>query len=90
MMQSNFHATPAKSIAQSQYRAWMPLYIGESLAETSHLQAGEHGGYLLLIMHYWRNGHLPEGDRQLALIAREPRAGWYVWGNEIEKFKRAA
>lgn len=57
-------------------RAWMPLYVADYLADTGHLSAAEHGGYLLLIMHYWQNGGLPTEDRRLARIARMSQSEW--------------
>lgn len=53
-------------------RAWMPLFIGDYLRDTMDLSTLEHGAYLLLIMHYWQNGSLPETTAGLAKISRLP------------------
>lgn len=67
---------------------WMPLYIGDYLADTMHLNGPEHGAYLLLIMHYWRTGPLPDDDRQLAAIARTERKAWVEIGPTVRAFFR--
>ena len=46
---------------------WMPLYIGDILADTSHLDAERFGCYMLWLMHYWRKG--PLADDVLDLVA---------------------
>jgi uncharacterized protein YdaU (DUF1376 family) len=57
-------------------RAWMPLHITDYLADTGHLNAAEHGAYLMLIMHYWQNGSLPADERLLARLARMSKSEW--------------
>lgn len=52
----------------AQENAYMPLWVGDYLADTQHLSTAEHGAYLLLIMHYWRNGPLPTEKRKLMRI----------------------
>ena len=56
--------------------AWMPLHITDYLADTGHLNAAEHGAYLMLIMHYWQNGSLPADERLLARLARMSKSEW--------------
>jgi uncharacterized protein YdaU (DUF1376 family) len=57
--------------------AWMPLYVGDYLRDTSHLTTHQHGAYLLLIMHYWSTGQaLPDDDLRLSNITRVPPHLW--------------
>lgn len=57
-------------------RPWMPLYVGDYLVKTAHLNAAQSGAYLHLIMHYWINSGLPNDDQQLAQIARMTEQQW--------------
>jgi uncharacterized protein YdaU (DUF1376 family) len=65
---------------------WMPLYVADYLGDTMHLTGPEHGAYLLLLMHYWRNGPLPDDDRKLAHIARTEASLWKSIGPVIREF----
>lgn len=51
-------------------KPYMPLYCGDYLGDTSHLNQGQHGAYVLLMMHYWRKGPLTLDKKQLYLITR--------------------
>jgi uncharacterized protein YdaU (DUF1376 family) len=57
-------------------RPWLPLYVADYRRDTPHLSAAEHGAYLLLIMHYWSAGGLPDDDRQLSRIAAMTGPEW--------------
>lgn len=64
----------------SKISTWMPLYIGDYLADTMRLSTVEHGAYLLLLMEYWRQGPLDNDDKALAGIAKLDRK---VWEREV-------
>jgi len=56
---------------------YMPLFVGDYIADTAHLSTAEHGAYLLLIMTYWQRGRpLPDDNQKLARIARMSEAEW--------------
>ncbi len=56
--------------------AWMPLWIGAYHADTQRLTRDQHGGYLLLIMDYWRNGPPPDDDEVLRTITKATPTEW--------------
>ncbi len=55
---------------------WMAFDVADYLSDTGHLTTAQHGAYLLLIMHYWKRGALPDADDQLAAITRMTPANW--------------
>jgi len=67
-------------------RAWMPLYVGDYLGDTGHLSTTQHGAYLLLMMHYWRQGGIPDDDKQLASITKLPLRIWMDTRETIQAF----
>lgn len=67
-------------------RPWMPLYVGDYLGDTGHLTTIQHGAYLLLMMHYWRKGQLPDDDRQLSKITKLPLKAWGEYRPILQEF----
>lgn len=67
-------------------RPWMPFYVADYLADTGHLTTIEHGAYMLLIMHYWQKGGLPDDDKRLASIARATPEQWADMREAVAEF----
>jgi uncharacterized protein YdaU (DUF1376 family) len=55
---------------------WMPVYIGDYLADTMHLSTEQHGAYLLLLFHLWRRGILQDDDVMLAQVTGLTTSAW--------------
>jgi uncharacterized protein YdaU (DUF1376 family) len=67
--------------------AWMPLWVGDYLADTQDLTTEEHGAYLLLLMTAWRNGgRLPAAPDRLARIAKLKAREWSETWKALERF----
>ena len=66
--------------------AWMPLYVGDYLADTSRLTTEQHGAYLLILMDYWRNGPPLDDDKELAVISKLSLAQWRKHAEKIRGF----
>jgi uncharacterized protein YdaU (DUF1376 family) len=54
----------------------MPVFIGDYLADTMHLNTEQHGAYLLLLFHLWRRGVLHDNDAALAQITGLTLDAW--------------
>lgn len=65
---------------------WMPLYIGDYLADTSRLSTEQHGAYLLILMDYWRNGPPLDDDEELASITKLAPAQWRKHAAKVRSF----
>lgn len=66
---------------------YLPLFVGDYLADTTDLTAEEHGVYLLLLMDLWkRDGRLPTDPVRLARIARLDFARWESVWSTVSRF----
>ena len=56
---------------------YMQLYVNDYLADTAHLNATQHGAYILLLMNYWQQGKPLNNSRErLAFVARMTADEW--------------
>jgi uncharacterized protein YdaU (DUF1376 family) len=54
----------------------MRFNVGDYLADTMHLSTFQHGLYVLLIMHYFKRGGLPDDEAALRRITKCPVRQW--------------
>ena len=61
----------------SRIDSWMPIYWGDYLRDTMHLQPEGHGAYLLLMAAYWTSGEaLLDDDESLRAITGLDLSAW--------------
>jgi len=66
---------------------YIQLYVADYLADTAHLNAAQHGAYLLLIMNYWQRGKpLDNRNERLANVARMSNEEWQQNRDDIAEF----
>lgn len=60
---------------------WMPLYIGDYMADTIGLTKSEHGSYLLSMMAYWKKGESLTSKELNAVCGRDVDrvSQFYIW-----------
>jgi len=57
---------------------YMQLYVSDYLADTAHLNAQQHGAYMLLLMNYWQRAKsLDNTNDRLAFVARMNPDEWF-------------
>lgn len=67
--------------------SYIPLYIGDYLADTRHLSTEQHGAYILLLMCAWRcEGYLPNDEKKLARYAGLSVKKWQSISSDILDF----
>jgi uncharacterized protein YdaU (DUF1376 family) len=72
---------------KKKHTIWMPLYIGDYIADTMMLTTEQHGAYLLLLMTAWTNdGKLPNDSVALQQVTRMTAAQWARNERTLQKF----
>lgn len=66
---------------------YLQLYVSDYLADTAHLNAMEHGAYMMLLMNCWQTGKpLPEDSLKLSRIARTTPEEWAQISESVLEF----
>ena len=68
----------------------MPVFIGDYLADTMHLNTEQHGAYLLLLFHLWRKESLRDDDAVLGKICGLSEKAWRTQRGVLAEFFQVA
>ncbi len=68
--------SPARARRKSGALPWMPVDIGDHLADHAQLTTEQHGAFFLLVMYQWRRGTIPAVPSDLAQICRCTVSVW--------------
>lgn len=75
--------------SSNEVESFMPLWIADYLADTTHLTTLQHGAYDLLLYAYWRRGGpLPDDNARLAAIAKMTPKDWLKMRPVMAEFFR--
>lgn len=67
--------------------AWIPMFIGDFLAGTSHISTELKGAYILILWAMWKNGaRVPNDDEQLATISGLGLKRWRAAKSKLMPF----
>lgn len=69
-------------------KSWMPIWIGDYLADTGRLTTEQHGAFILLLMDYWRSGPPQDDDASLAQITKLTVGRWKKHRPTLSRFFR--
>jgi uncharacterized protein YdaU (DUF1376 family) len=75
----------------AKHNVWMPLFVGDLIADTTHLSRADFGSYVLLICFYWRRREpLPDDDAALSAAARVTLEEWQAIRPVLAEFFEVA
>lgn len=71
-------------------KMWMPLFIGDYLADTMDLNNSQNGAYLKCIMHYWRKGSALNEDELKSICGKDVQRvkGFFFFNDGFWHHKR--